>query len=191
MHDPIDYLLRSAKEPAAFGDFYRLLADDLTRFEIRRVYDVDVALDLVGETFATAFFVRKRFRGTTNGEAKAWLYGVAVRTTAMYFRKSKVERRALKRLGIEPPTVTDVEAERLMEKAELGPMRAEVQASLDSLSPAQRVAVELRIVQELPYTQVAHRLGVTEEAARARVARGLKVLAAALPTYLTLEGEAL
>jgi RNA polymerase sigma factor (sigma-70 family) len=51
---------------------------------------------------------------------------------------------------------------------------------LERLSGTQREALELRVVEELPYREVARRLRVSEGAARVRVARGLKALAAAL-----------
>jgi DNA-directed RNA polymerase specialized sigma24 family protein len=40
--------------------------------------------------------------------------------------------------------------------------------------------VRLRVVDELAYPVVAARLGITEQAARARVSRALRVLAVAL-----------
>jgi RNA polymerase sigma-70 factor (ECF subfamily) len=40
-----------------------------------------------------------------------------------------------------------------------------------------QVAVQLRIVDELPYPDLARNLGITEQAARARVSRGLAKLA--------------
>ena len=54
--------------------------------------------------------------------------------------------------------------------------------SLRRLSNAQRRALELRIVQERPYSEVASALGISELAARTRVSRGLKALSAALET---------
>jgi RNA polymerase sigma-70 factor (ECF subfamily) len=40
--------------------------------------------------------------------------------------------------------------------------------------------VRLRVVDELPYPDVAARLGISEQAARARVSRALRALAGAL-----------
>jgi DNA-directed RNA polymerase specialized sigma24 family protein len=40
--------------------------------------------------------------------------------------------------------------------------------------------VRLRVVDELDYPTVADRLGISEQAARARVSRGLRVLASAV-----------
>jgi RNA polymerase sigma-70 factor, ECF subfamily len=59
-------------------------------------------------------------------------------------------------------------------------MRGEVTAQLARLPPEQRDALRMRFVDELGYPEVARRLQVSEDAARARVSRGLRRLAAAL-----------
>jgi DNA-directed RNA polymerase specialized sigma24 family protein len=51
---------------------------------------------------------------------------------------------------------------------------------LARLSPEQRNALRMRVVEELEYPEVARRLQASEEAARARVSRGLRQLAAEL-----------
>jgi RNA polymerase sigma-70 factor (ECF subfamily) len=48
------------------------------------------------------------------------------------------------------------------------------------LSPEQRDAVQLRVVDEMSYDEVASRLGCTPGAARTRVSRGLRHLESAL-----------
>ena len=58
---------------------------------------------------------------------------------------------------------------------------------LAKLTSDQRDALELRVVQELPYHEVARRLGTTEATARARVSRGLRALGAALEPEIVQE----
>lgn len=53
-------------------------------------------------------------------------------------------------------------------------------AALDSLPPSHREALELRVVDELPYQQVASSLGCSEGAARIRVTRAIGALSRAL-----------
>jgi RNA polymerase sigma-70 factor (ECF subfamily) len=59
-------------------------------------------------------------------------------------------------------------------------MRRELVLALAQLPEGQRKAVRLRVVDELPYAQVAQRLGCSEGAARVRVTRGLAQLAEVL-----------
>jgi RNA polymerase sigma-70 factor (ECF subfamily) len=59
-------------------------------------------------------------------------------------------------------------------------VRADLAAALADLPTSQLDAVRLRVVEELPYAQVAMRLGCSEGAARVRVTRGLARLAEAM-----------
>ncbi len=173
-------LRRSTREPEAFARFYDEHAEALLAYLTKRVFDADVALDLTAETFAQAYLARRRFRGSTDEAAAAWLYRIAKRQLAQYFRKGRAERKALRRLGIEPPRVDEEQQARIEELAELGALRTALRVELGRLSRAHRDALQLRIVDELPYPEVARRLSISEQAARARVSRGLKALAAAL-----------
>jgi RNA polymerase sigma factor (sigma-70 family) len=176
----VQALRRSVREPEAFARFYDDHAEPLLAYLAKRVYDADVALDLTAETFAQAYVARGRFRGSTDGEAAAWLYKIAKRQLARYFRSGNVERKALRRLGIEPPQLDEEQQARIEELAEVAALRGALRAELGRLSPAHRDALELRIVEELSYPEVARRLSISEQAARARVSRGLKALASAL-----------
>jgi len=173
-------LRRSGGEPEAFSRFYDDHAETLLAYLARRVFDPEVALDLTAETFAQAYLGRRRFRGSTDGEAAAWLYRIASRQIARYFRKGKAERKAIRRLGIETPRLDEEQRARIEELAELDALRSVLRVELGRLSPPQREALELRIVEELPYSEIAKRLSISEQTARARVSRGLRALAAVL-----------
>jgi RNA polymerase sigma-70 factor (ECF subfamily) len=63
--------------------------------------------------------------------------------------------------------------------------------AIAALPPDQQRAVELRVVEELDYAQVAERMTVTEQVARARVSRGLRAMARELaPLEATLRETA-
>jgi RNA polymerase sigma-70 factor (ECF subfamily) len=160
------------------SELYRRHARDLLVFFSRRVYDPEAALDLVAETFAAAFAVRGQCRASGDDEALAWIYGIAQHQVARYFRRGAVEKRALAKLGVEVPAMTDAEFERVIELTGLDQLRGRVARALSELPGDQRVAVELRVVGERPYSEVAEQLGVSEQVARARVSRGLRALAA-------------
>jgi RNA polymerase sigma factor (sigma-70 family) len=160
------------------SDLYRSHARDLLVFFTRRVYDPEVALDLVAETFAAAFAVREQFRGPDRDQAIAWIYGIAHHQLARYFRRGAVERRALAKLGVEVPAMTEAEFERVIELTGLDQLRGRVAAALAELPLDQQRAVQLRVVEERPYSEIAAEMGITEQVARARVSRGLRALAA-------------
>ena len=142
----------------------------------RRTYDADAAIDLTAETFAAAFVARDTFRGTGEDQAAGWLYGIARNQLSLWYRQGAVERRALRRLGVERRELTDDEHQRIEELGELDQLRARVAELLDALPADARVAVRLRVVGEHSYREVAAALGITETAARARVSRALRTL---------------
>jgi len=154
----------------------------LLAFFARWTFDVEVARDLTAETFAQAFQHRRRFRGSTDAEAAGWLYGIARHQLSRYARKGVVERKALERLSIQLPAVSEEDYERIVALAGLADLRDRVAAVFGELSDDQRDALRLRVIDERPYDEVAHELGVSQQTARARVSRGLRALGAALDT---------
>ncbi|MDQ8046104.1 MAG: RNA polymerase sigma factor [Solirubrobacteraceae bacterium] len=166
--------------PAPSLDIAALVArhrDDLLVFLARRTADPEVALDLWSETFAQATLSAGRYRGTTDAEAGAWLFQIARHQLSHYYRRGQAERRAMQRLGIERPPVTpELEAD-VVRRAGLSELRGELREAVAALSDDVREALTLRVIDELPYSDVADRLSISEPAARARMSRGLKTLA--------------
>jgi len=162
--------------PDHLARLYEAHAADLLSFFARRTLQAEVAIDLVAETFSQAFAHREQFRGASDGEALAWIFGIARHELSAYFRRGAVDRRAMAELGLAVPTLTDADYERVEELADLRAQRAVVAAALAKLSLEHREALRLRVVEEQPYSEVARALGITEETARARVSRALRAL---------------
>jgi RNA polymerase sigma-70 factor (ECF subfamily) len=162
----------SREDPRAFRELYDRWADPLLAYFYRRVLDPEVAADLLAETFAAAWFRRRRFRdlGRPGG---AWLYGIAAKELSHYVRRQRVELRALRRLGLEVPALDDESIARIEALVDVEQHRAALTAALGRLSRSERDAVELRVVSELGYSEIAARLQCSESAARTRVHRGL------------------
>jgi len=173
-------LVESRRTPEAFPRFYRERYEAIVAYFARRVFDPEIALDLTAETFAQAYISRKRFRGHTAPEAEAWLYRIAQSKLSRYHRRGRLERRALSRLQIELPAVTAAQAAEVRDLGDLVGLRALVEAGMGQLSAEQRDALRLRVVEDLPYVEVARRLRISEAAARARVSRALTALTNAL-----------
>jgi RNA polymerase sigma-70 factor (ECF subfamily) len=161
----------------------------LLGYFMRRVYDAEAARDLTAETFAQALLSERRFRGATKAEANAWLFTIGKRQFARYVRKGIAERRATKKLGIQLTPLDDEDATQIERLADVEGLRALIIEALKSLSAGQRAAVELRILEELPYPEVASRLGISEQAARARVSRALRILGQVLPDDLDIDAR--
>jgi RNA polymerase sigma-70 factor (ECF subfamily) len=175
-----ELLVASGRDTEAFGLLYDRTIGDVLAWFARRTADGHVAADLAAETFAAAFVSRRRFAPRGDGTARAWLFGVARHQLGRYARRERVSQKYRRRLGMPLTAVDDAAAERIEARADLEAMRRELVLALAQLPEGQREAVRLRIVDELPYAQVAARLGCSEGAARVRVTRGLAQLAEVL-----------
>lgn len=162
------------------ADLYARHARQLVAFFARRTYDSEAAVELMAETFAAVVAGRASFRGDDDDAVAAWLYSIARNRLSDWLRHAHVERKALSRLGLEPPQLSDAELERIDELAGTAELRAEVAGQLEGLAPDHRAALQLRIVQECSYEDVAARLGISEQTARARVSRALRALGRAV-----------
>lgn len=171
-------------EKSEFDAMYRRESMGLAVFFARRTLDAETALELVAETFAQAYLGFWRLRGEADQQRQAWLYTIARRQLARYQRRGRVERRALQRLGIQTPVAHEDDLALIEERAGVAQLRQLLSGELSRLGVEQRRALELRIVQERSYAEVASALGISELAARARVSRGLRALATALEPQL-------
>ena len=158
--------------------FYDAYAERVLVFFTRRVLDVDVAFDLLSETFAKALERRRQFRGASAEEEQGWLFSIARSELSHYWRDGRVERSALARAR---RARCRASATRRSSGSRTWPGLGEVAAPLAdamaALPEEQRRAVELRVIDECGYADVAVKLGVSEQTARARVSRGLRALA--------------
>lgn len=122
--------------------------------------------------------MRGRFRDERGGSALPWLLGIAANVLADTVRRDRVETRARERLGLPLDLAADdgytVVEERLSPRLAL-------ERCLGSLPEHERSALELRVLDELPYAQVAKRLAIRPAAARLRVSRALRRLALSVP----------
>jgi len=166
--------------PEALAELFRRCGDDLLAWFARRTWDREAAVDMTAETFARAVQGRARYRGHSEAEAEGWLYGIARNVLRHYLRRGRIERRALHRLGLEPPAPTGEDLERIARDAGLGELRDRLEPHLAALPGEQRRAVHLRVVEGLPYDVIAERTAVSPDAVRARVSRGLRALRRAM-----------
>ena len=168
MRSDADLLRASATDARAFRELYDRYAERVHGYHLRRTRDPHAAHDLTAETFAQAWLARRRFRDRAGGSAGPWLFGIARNLLAESVRRRRIELKACERIGLlerldEPRAASepdDVWLEGLDE-------------ALAELPSGERDAVELRVIEGLPYDAVAAGLSTSEGAARVRVARGL------------------
>ena len=170
-------LLEAAKrDPQAFREFYDRYAVWIKAWFKRQTGSETAALDLTAETFAQAWRSLRRFRDLAGGSGAPWLFGIARNLLRQYHKHNRIETAARERLGL-PVTFAECEDyERVDDREAAHALRPQLRTAMGSLPQDQRRALELRVVQQLPYEEVADRLGCSQNAARLRVSRGLRAL---------------
>jgi RNA polymerase sigma-70 factor, ECF subfamily len=165
-------LLRAARDdPHAFRELYDRYATQVNVFHLRRTRDPDASHDLTAETFAQAWLSRRRFRDRAGGSAGPWLFAIARNVLVSSVRRGVLEDDARHRLGLLDGATSVAPDERWLDDAD---------EILGTLPAAQGDAIRLRVLDDLSYAEIAGTLGITPEAARVRVHRGLTTLRATL-----------
>ena len=131
---------------------------------LRTGRDHQVAEDLAQETFAE--FVRSRHRYDGRTELVAWIIGIARHQLADHYRRAERRQRSFIRLVAERER-----PEPLFERSDDPILEA-----IGTLPPAQRAAVALRYVDDLPVREVARLLHRTESAAESLLSRARETL---------------
>jgi RNA polymerase sigma-70 factor (ECF subfamily) len=136
--------------------------EELARHIRRIVRDDDTAQDLLQETMVRAWKAVGRLAEGSN--ERAWLYRIATNASLNHQRSRARERAALERHAAELAAARDADDGRLGDAD-----RAGLWAEVARLPERQRLALSLRVADELDYEQIAERIGGTAAAARANV----------------------
>ena len=163
-------------DAAAFERVYDRYLPLVLRWSLRETGNREVASDLAAETFAAALLASRRYR-PSKGTVGTWLIGIARNKLRESRRAQRVEDSARRRIGLEPVVFTDEDFARVEELISLDDAAVEV---LETLPPALRDAVSLRVLDERSYEEVARELRCSELLARQRVSRGLRTMRSAL-----------
>jgi len=170
--DDAELIRAAASDPSAFGSLYERHALSVHAWCKRRLEWA--ASDLTAETFAQAWLSRDRFHDDYSGSALPWLLGIARNVLRETIRHDRVESRARERLQL-PVDLADEDGYAAIE-ARLSP-RLALATALEDLPDHEREALELRVLDDLPYAEVAEQLSIRPAAARLRVSRALRRLA--------------
>jgi RNA polymerase sigma-70 factor (ECF subfamily) len=162
-----ELLTAAGEDASAFRELYDRYCERIHRFQLGRTRDRDAALDLTAETFAQVWLSRDRFRDLADGSAAPWIYAIARHVLVASVRKGRLEEQARTQLGL-------IRSEAPAEPSSL--WVEGLDEAFADLPPELRQAIELRIVNDLPYAEVAAAIGTTSGAARVRVHRGLNAL---------------
>jgi RNA polymerase sigma-70 factor (ECF subfamily) len=172
-------LVAARRDPDAFVEFYDRGYPRVAAYFYRRILCPFTTTELTAETFARVWASRGRF-DPSKGSAIGWTLGIAGNLYRQWSHKGVTTHAARTRLAIQTPALVLEDLEHIESLVDLESLRGLLQDAMQHLTPKLREAVVLRVAMDLPYDEVAARLGCTVGAARVRVSRGLDVLLAAM-----------
>ncbi|MGC4042333.1 MAG: RNA polymerase sigma factor [Armatimonas sp.] len=165
------------KEVELTGDLNRLLEQErpvLLRFFQRRVELREYAEDLVQETLIEAWRQRHKVRG--GRLSAAWVQGVARNVAMRGRRRHFIQRKRL----VEPLAELPAPEEPLNQPLEQTELTDALDKALGLLSAPTRELLVGRYIDEIPISDLAGKLGITENALTVRLHRGRELLQSTL-----------
>lgn len=156
--DPEAVLIAAAKsDPAAFGALYDSYVQPLFRYLYSRTGVLPVAEDITSQTFLAALEGIARYRH--DGHFSAWLFTIARRKTADYFRQQKGQ------VPLDETHQGKVDSDLLQNT--IRTEKVDALAKLISvLSEDERELISLRYVAALKFREIASILGRSEDAVK-------------------------
>ena len=154
-------------------EIYRQHAQTVYRYLLAQTRSADLAEELTQETFFQAFRSFYKFRG--DSELFTWLASIAKFTFFSYVRKNRRETDFINTDPWNSLIIGDDETdpEKIVQKEE---MAAAVRKVLDKIPAKYRDVVVLRIYAELPFSEIAESLKISESSAKVLFFRAKKML---------------
>jgi RNA polymerase sigma factor (sigma-70 family) len=157
----------SLAEPERFAPLFDRHAPVIYRYLARRA-GREVAGDLTAETFLAAFRRRERYDLACT-DARPWLYGVATRVLAQYWREDARQLRI--RLAAIPDLNDPGHGDRVAGDVTAATMRGVLAEGLASLPAGDRDVLLLIAWEQLTYDEVARALDIPVGTVRSRLNR--------------------
>jgi RNA polymerase sigma-70 factor (ECF subfamily) len=139
----------------AFDRLVQENKDKMFALTYRMTGDREAALDLMQETFFTAFREIRRFRGEAS--FSSWLYRIASNKSINYLRRKKIL--SFLPLTEKPSEAASYEMEDTADKKELA---GEIAAAVNLLPPKQKLVFSLRFYEQLSFVEIARMLNKGE-----------------------------
>jgi RNA polymerase sigma-70 factor (ECF subfamily) len=171
-----ELLAVASVDPEAFRDFYERYAVWIHSWFQRQTGSDSASLDLTAETFAQAWHSARRFRDLAGGSGAPWLFGIARNLLRQYHKHNRIESAARERMGLPADWAESEDYERVEDRIAATSLAPRLRRALRALPAEQGRALELRVLQQLDYDEVAGKLGCSRNAARLRVSRALRSL---------------
>lgn len=176
--DPI--LVERAKkgDVAAFSELVTRHQKSLLRLAYRVLGDLEMAKDVVQEAFLKAYSKLESFEGRS--AFKSWIFQITLNTA-----KNKLRGRKLETVDIEKTQIAD-ESDIESDVAN-GDLKLIIQEEIDRLPQKQRLAISLRIFEDLSFAEIAEVMKCPYDTAKANYRHALIKLRHTLGDSLQLK----
>jgi RNA polymerase sigma-70 factor (ECF subfamily) len=164
-----DLVRRARSEADAFGELYEHYAPLIYRFVHNRLHDRTVAEDLTADVFYKALRAIDRYEARGR-PFRTWIYQIAANTVTDHLRTRRpaLELEAAGEQRDRRPAVD----EQVAQRAEV----RRVRVALDGLNDAQRLAISLKLGQDMHTADIAVTMGRSEGAVKQLIHRGLMAI---------------
>jgi RNA polymerase sigma-70 factor, ECF subfamily len=146
-------------------ELFRQHQREVFRWILRIVRNTATAEDLTVEVFWRVYRAHARF-DCVHGNFGGWLRRIATNVAIDHLRRSRMEISLPEDLPGAAPSHPGEQTE----------MRRQIHCALSKLSPRLRSVVLLAPVEEEPYAEIAQALGISVNAVKVRVFRGVRIL---------------
>jgi RNA polymerase sigma-70 factor (ECF subfamily) len=164
----------------AFRKLFQRYYPRIYAFVLRRIGDSAQAEDTTVETFAELWRTAKRFRGESR--PSTWIYGIA-HFKALAARRAAARNKRSKVISVDFETLSRAPAEDdLQKQLEAREEVKRVRQAIQSLPQRYRQVIELAFFENLPYGDIARRLGMAEGTVKTQVSRARERLRRQLAT---------
>lgn len=144
---------------------------------LKYVRNRDDAKDLTQEAFLRAYRSRNSFRGDSS--LYTWIFRIAVNLALNFKERSRVSD--FSSLDESRPFYSESDPSSAIRDKELS---GAIDRAIALLPPRQRMTFVLRYYDEMPFSEIAGNLGITEGAAKANYHQAVKKMQGGLSGYL-------
>lgn len=151
----------------AFSEIVRRHQKSLLRLCVRFVKDMNIAEDVVQDSFIKAYEKLATFEGRSS--FKSWLFQIAVNTAKNKLRENQYDTTDIEnvQLGVEPM------AERMLVETSLSSL---IQGEVDKLPDRQKTALVLRVYEDMSFKEIAQIMDCPYDTAKANYRHALMKL---------------
>lgn len=163
----------------AFDIVFKEYYNRLCAFAVEHGVDGDVAGDIVQDVMVSFWDRRSQWSLYSEGALKGYLFQSVRNLIMRHYRDSIQHKHATEREIIDNvPPAMGIQQSNAQAQIELDNLQDDLRAVIDAMPPDRRVAVSLRLYDDLPYEEIAEIMGIGAPAVRMHLSRAREALAA-------------